>query len=72
MADDDKRAASELVVLRADNEWLAKNNDRLRGALEALKHAVDREGWPSGWGLIRKQVEEALLGNGDKIPTTRT
>lgn len=34
--------------------------EQLRSALEILKLAVDREGWPAGWGLIRKQVSEAL------------
>ena len=34
--------------------------ERLRAALEILQIAVDREGWPAGWGQIRKQVQDVL------------
>lgn len=45
---------------------LAKKNaeiERLRHALGLLRLAVDREGWPAGWGTIRKLVYEALRLN---------
>jgi len=35
----------------------------LTSALSLLKIAVDREGWPAGWGLIRKEVEIVLGTN---------
>lgn len=34
--------------------------ENLRWALANLKTAVDREGWPAGWGQIRALVEAAL------------
>lgn len=34
--------------------------DDLRWALTVLKMAVDREGWPAGWGQIRQIVHHAL------------
>lgn len=43
-----------------DIDALREENERLRGALELLKLAVDREGWPAGWGIIRARVHKAL------------
>ena len=65
------RAADEIEHLRSERDLALANVDgvyarlmpeveRLRAALSLLRIAVDREGWPAGWNLIRKDVEAAL------------
>lgn len=39
---------------------LLQETETLRSVLCLLKVAIDREGWPAGWGLLRKEVTEAL------------
>jgi hypothetical protein len=42
------------------NDRLRAINAELVNSLELLANAVEREGWPSGWALIRKDVQATL------------
>jgi hypothetical protein len=55
-----KDMAGRLARMGEENERLRAALEEARWTLALLKNAVDREGWPAGWGQIRARVHAVL------------